>query len=126
MRKLFRFKYEPCNGTCYCYEEIFYEELRGQPHVSSLIDLVVQAHDNLCDNPDYSFGIDKCEFTGIFVGFFRTPTRTETYTAYTLTGCIKQVCKDVIAEDIPVLEGVCNFGKSNTENLAEVIRKAVA
>ena len=62
MRKLFRFKYEPCNGTCYCYEEIFYEELRGQPHVSSLIDLVVQAHDNLCDNPDYSFGIDKCEF----------------------------------------------------------------
>ena len=27
MKKLFRFKYEPCNGTCYAYQPIFIKEL---------------------------------------------------------------------------------------------------
>jgi len=56
MRKLFRFKYEPCNKTCYAYCQRLMTELRALPKVEcqELVDAMVKAHNRLCDNPEFS------------------------------------------------------------------------
>lgn len=128
MKKLFRFKYEPCNGTCYAHEPIFFKELSGitNERREILVNIIVKAHDKLCDNPEYSFGIDLCEKSGIFIGHFRTPEKIDIYTGHTLEEACLDLCKAVIQTEIPILEGQCTFGDNGTENLAKQILAAVA
>jgi len=128
MKKLFRFKYEPCNGTCYSYGDDFYYQLRNlsSKEKYELVELVVSAHDNLCDNPEYYFGLDKCEKTGLFIGHFIQPTRADIFTGTSLKECIEELCSYVIKTTIPKKSGICNFGNNGTENLAQQILEAVA
>jgi hypothetical protein len=128
MKKLFRFKYEGCNGTCYAWDSIFYEGLRKlkSDERQQLVAIVTQAHDKLCDNPNYYFGLDMCEKTGLFIGHFIRPTRTDLFTDSSLAGCITELTKAVIETDIPVLEGSCTYGRNGTENLAQQILAGVA
>ena len=128
MKKLFRFKYEPCNGTCYVWDDDFYEGLRhlGAESRITLVNLVTKAHDKLCDNPDFYFGLDKCEKTGLFIGHFRQPTRLDIFTGTTLVEAINEMCDFIIATEIPQLEGICEFGNNGTENLANQILSACA
>lgn len=132
MRKLFRFKYEPCNGTCYVGpdpdDDMAFQEFKTMTAVRKeiLVSWIVKAHDKLCDNPDYSFGIDFCEETGIFISHFRTPAKTDIYSGKTLEECVLSLCKAVISTDIPQMNGLCNFGVSKNENLAERILKEIA
>lgn len=126
MKKLFRFKYEPCNGTCYAYQPIFLSEMKKVDSKSkvTLVSKIVEAHDNMCDNPDYFFGIDLCEKTGLFIGHFVQPDRTDIFSGPSLKECIEEMCESVIKAKIPQLVGECNFGNNGTENLAEVILQA--
>lgn len=128
MRKLFRFKYEPCNGTCYTGGDDFYECLRqiGFDSKAPLVTLIVNAHDKLCDNPNFYFGLDKCEKTGLFIGHFIQPTRTDLFTGATMLDAIQEMCEFILATEIPQLKGICEFGNSGTENLAYTILAACA
>ena|SRR5690242_8643131 len=128
MKKLFRFKYEPCNGTCYVWDDDFYEGLKklSQSLREDLVNTVVRAHDKLCDNPQYYFGLDKCEKTGLFIGHFVQPTRLDMFSDTSLSQCILELCEAVIKTNIPEVKGICNFGQNGTENLAEIILKACA
>ncbi len=128
MKKLFRFKYELCNGTCYQYDDIFYSELKGLSLEArvSLVGVVTKAHDKLCDNPEYYFGLDKCEKTDLFVGHFRQPTRLDLFSSANLSDVINEMASFVINTDIPQLIGECKFGNNGDENLSEIILSACA
>ena len=128
MQKLFRFKYEECNGTCFAHEDIFFAQLGAIHEVRRkvLVDLVVKAHDNLCDNPDYSFGLDYCDITDTFIGHFIQPGRIDVFSSYHLNTCITDMCETVVDADIPQIEGVCTFGDTGEGNLAEIILSNVA
>ena len=128
MKKLFRFKYEPCNGTCYSHKPIFFSEMKktDQSVREQLVNTIIQAHDKLCDNSDYYFGLDLCEESNVFIGHFVQPDRVDTFTGTTLERCVSKMCNAVIDTDIPVLEGACVFGDNGVENLAEQILKACA
>lgn len=123
MKKLFRFKYEPCNGTCYAHQPIFFSEMKKLTPLEkeTLVAVIVKAHDQMCDNPDYYFGVDFCEDTNVFIGHFTQPNRCDLYTANTLAECVSKMCKDVINTTIPIYKGLCNFGTSGNENLADQI-----
>lgn len=128
MKKLFRFKYEPCNGGCYQYKDVFFMEMKKLSSTSKneMVKLIVDAHDKLCDNPEYYFGLDMCEKTGLFIGHFVQPSRTDVFSGTTLEQCINDMCSYVISTDIPKLTGTCTFGDNGSENLAQKILDAVA
>ena len=128
MRKLFRFKYEPCNKTCYAYCQILPVELNKMPtqQRQDTVSLMVEAHAKLCDNPDYSFGVDLDEHRSIFAAHFRTPVSTETFVSTSFGDCVHQVCNKVLATDIPKVDGSCGYGDNGAEDLgAEILRCCV-
>ena len=125
MRKLFRFKYEPCNGTCYAWCDVLPTELLklSPEERQNVVGKMVSAHASLCDNPDYSFGVDLDDKTQVFVAHFRTPGATETFVDTTFSGCVKQVCEKVLGTEIPKTAGQCNYGDNGAEDLgAEILR----
>lgn len=127
MRKLFRFKYEPCNGTCYAWDDVLPEELNKYTpgEKREIIGLMVKAHMSLCDNPDYSFGIDLDESTRVFVAHFRTPKSTETFASLnSFRESVHQVCTAVLSTQIPVVEGGCTYGDNGAEDLGTEILRA--
>ena len=128
MKKLFRFKYEPCNGTCYAHQPIFFKEMKKLTlnERTTLVNEIVKAHDNLCDNPNYYFGLDLCQESNVFIGHFVQPDRLDTFSGKTLNECILKMSKHIINTEIPQLEGSCNFGHQGYENLSEQIMQACA
>lgn len=126
MRKLFRFKYEPCNRTCYAWCEVLPRELNRLPAVirTKTINMMVEAHAKLCDNPDYSFGIDQDDRSGLFVGHFRSPAGVETVLHYSLAVTMRRVYRMVMAADIPKLSGDCTYGDTGSEDLGREILRA--
>lgn len=125
MRKMFRFKYEPCNGTCYAWCDSLIRQLRDMTEEKrkETVALMVKAHNKLCDNPLYSFGVDMDDNLGIFVAHFRTPDKTDLFSGKTFVEVVEQVCGAVLATEIPALTGACNFGDNGAEDLGrEILR----
>lgn len=125
MRKLFRFKYEPCNGTCYAWCDKLIKELRKleSDERMGLVQTMVDAHDRLCDNPAYSFGVDMDEKNGLFIAHFKTPQFVNLYSSIEFKDAILQVCEAVMKEEIPQISGECNFGQNGAEDLGREILK---
>lgn len=125
MRKLFRFKYEPCNKTCYAYCSKLMTELRALPEErrQALVQKMVEAHNRLCDNPQYSFGVDVDENLGVFVAHFRKPDSTDMYAGKDFADAVEEVCRAVMLADIPQVRGECNFGDNGAEDLGREILK---
>lgn len=126
MRKLFRFKYEPCEGGCYAWCDHLPTELNKstEKERKEIIAMMVKAHDNLCDNPDYSFGIDLDDKSGMFVAHFRTPEKTNLYAHPTFASCVKEICSVVLDAKIPVVNGACTYGDNGAEDLGNEILRA--
>lgn len=122
-RKIFRFKYEPCNGTCYAWCEALVHCLRNDPDHTQLVNMMVEAHEKLCDNPDYSFGVDFSQKTGVYVAHFRTPDKLNVFASTSFREVVEDVCAAVMDEDIPFLLASCIFGGNGTEDLGrEILR----
>jgi len=126
MRKLFRFKYEPCNKTCYAWCAVLPEELNrlSQEEKQETVSLMVEAHEKLCDNPDYSFGVDLDEEKRIFAAHFRTPESTSVFVNTSFSECVREVCETVLNTDITKVDGVCGFGDNGAEDLGREILRA--
>lgn len=126
MRKLFRFKYEPCQGTCYAWCDALPEELNklNEADKRLIVELMVSAHNKLCDNPEYSFGIDRQDKSGMFVSHFRTPERTDTFLDSSFFSSVQQICSVVLNTDIPQINGQCTFGDHGSEDLGRDILRA--
>lgn len=125
MRKIFRFKYEPCNNMCYAWCDKLPSLLRtmGEKERVTLVDRMVKAHDNLCDNPDYSFGVDTDENMTNFVAHFRTPEFTHIYHSRSFEECVNKVCDDVLKAEIPQIALDCPYGENGNEDLGNEILK---
>lgn len=125
MRKLFRFKYEPCNKTCYAYCSKLMTELRKMQEEDrkTLVSTMVEAHNRLCDNEEYSFGLDVDEENDIFVSHFRTPQGTDLYSDKKFPNSVMSVCDAVLHTNIPKGNGSCTFGNNGAENLGQEILK---
>ncbi len=123
MKKMFRFKYEPCAGSCYAYCDVLIKALRamGDTARRALVQLMTKAHDKLCDNPEFSFGVDVDEASGLFVAHFRRPDRTDLYAQASFADCVGEVCHAVLATEIPRVAGACQFGDNGAENLGREI-----
>lgn len=126
MRKLFRFKYEPCKGDCYAWCDHLPQELNKLPTIrrTLTVEMMVKAHDRLCDNPEYSFGIDVNQQEGIFVGHFRTPEGTDVYASKSFEQAVHVLCDMVMQANIPPLSGACQYGDNGAEDLGREILKA--
>lgn len=126
MKKLFRFKYEPCNGTCYAPEDVFFSQMKQiqQNEKLKIIEKIVTAHDKMCDNPSYSFGLDMCEKTNLFIGHFNQPDRLDVFTGVTLQECIDDMTSYILKTTIPRVDGFCNYGNHGIENLKQQILSA--
>lgn len=125
MRKLFRFKYETCNGMCYAWCDKLTKELRRLDEITrqDLVKTMVQAHNHLCDNPAFSFGVDVDKKGTTFVAHFRTPDKTELFSSPNFKDCVYEVCQEVLKEEIPQVSGDCVFGDSGAEDLGREILK---
>jgi hypothetical protein len=126
MRKLFRFKYEPCNGTCYAWCDFLPNELNklAEEERRFLVEGMVKAHDRICDNSDYSFGVDFDKDTQVFVAHFRTPTSTDILVKNTFKACVEEICARVMDTKIPTATGACSYGENGAENLGQEILRA--
>ena len=128
MQKMFRFKYEPCKGDCYAWCDSLPEELNklSDSDRQFTIETMIKAHNHLCDNPEYSFGIDRDNKTGMFVAHFRHPKATDTYLLPDFKLAVSTVCNEVLSIDIPKVVGDCSYGANGDENLgAEILRACV-
>jgi hypothetical protein len=85
---------------------------------------MVEAHARLCDNPEYSFGIDLNEELNVFVAHFRTPKNTDTFVGPAFANVVAQITSAVLATDIPQSQGQCTFGDNGAEDLGREILKA--
>jgi len=126
MRKLFRFKYEPCKGDCYAWCDSLPEELNklSEEKRKLIVTMMVDAHNKLCDNPDYSFGIDRDDARGMFVAHFRTPASTETFLHGWFSESVQAVCELVLNTEIPQIAGACSYGEHGAEDLGKEILRA--
>ena len=126
MRKLFRFKYEPCNGTCYAYCAILPEELNRLEETErhQVVDKMVTAHNRLCDNPDYSFGVDMDDKSKAFVAHFRKPSETQLLYGPSFKEAVEKVCGTVMETHIPKVDGKCVYGDNGAEDLGREILQA--
>lgn len=89
-----------------------------------LVYSMVEAHNKLCDNPEYSFGIDRCDDTGMFVAHLRTPKKTDTYLNNNFRESVSAICGVVMTAEIPKAAGACNFGDHGSEDLGRDILRA--
>ena len=126
MRKMFRFKYEPCKGDCYAWCDSLPEELNKllKDERIYVVAKMVEAHDKLCDNPEYSFGIDRDDNSGMFVAHFRTPQSTDTFLNNNFYESVMAVTSMVLSSEIPKVNGQCSYGNNGAEDLGQEILRA--
>ena len=130
MKKVFRFQYEPCVGTCYAHSPIFFSELKKAPQelLTSTIDKIVAAHDSTCDDITQRFGVDYDEANNIYVGSFMNGTRLDLFSDKSFLTLANILSSHVLKENEgkAVSSADCKFGENGNENLAELILTSVA
>lgn len=130
MKKIFRFQYEPCTGTCYTGGNDFYQELKKADtnKLNSIINNIVKAHDSTCDDLDQRFGVDYDEENKIFIGTFLNGRRLDMFSDKSFLNLVDTLSNHVLNENKNKLikEEGCVFGINGNENLAELILKSVA
>jgi len=72
MRKIFRMKYEPCNGRCYAPDEVLNIKEFSMPLMDAavLLDRIIKIHEPACGNDNLSYGMDYDEVSGVFIASF--------------------------------------------------------
>lgn len=72
MRKMFRMKYESCNGECYAYSDVMRIHNLGLDTESavSFLRRLVEIHKPSCGNANLQFRLDVDDELGVFVASF--------------------------------------------------------
>lgn len=130
MKKLFRFQYEACNGTCYAPEEQFFIDLRAVPlsQLHGVVDKIVTAHNRTCNNPNMRFAVDLDETHNIYIGSWMNNGTLDLFSSSSFIDVVDQLSShilDVVPEAQTEYDNNCEFGEGH-ENLAEMILNAVA
>lgn len=82
-KKVFRMRYEPCQGTCYAWDSVFsMRQLAENPaHLDAVMGKLLKAHGPACGNRHIGYGIDYSEagyYVASFVHFGRLDLLTGT------------------------------------------------
>ena len=69
MRKLFRMKYESCNGQCYASDDVAQLHLLGldAEGAATFLRRLLAMHEPSCGNPQISFSLDVDDATSTYV-----------------------------------------------------------
>lgn len=72
MRKLFRMKYEPCDGRCYAWEDVINMEELGVDvkSAAALLDRIINIHEPACGNENLAYALDYDEDSKVFIASF--------------------------------------------------------
>lgn len=120
MKKLIRFQYEPCNGTCYTApDDDFFKELENldEEILFKTIKNIVHAHDRICDKINMGFGIDYCVENKIYVGTFSYEGKLDLFSSKSFIDCIFQLT-NYILNKIKFNESYkCEYSTGKEENL---------
>ncbi len=87
-------QYEPCNGTCYAYEDVFnLKELANDPErLETLMSKLLKAHGPACGNEHIRYGIDLDEKLNTFVGSFMHFNKLELVAGKDATQVLESLC----------------------------------
>lgn len=125
MKKLFRFKYEPCSGTCYAPEKKFFDELRALDLKSKneLIAKIVSAHESTCDDPTQLFAVDYDETTKTYIGTALIDGRLDLFSSNSFVDLIEVLTNFVKLQNAGKQRaiGSCVYGVSGIEDLTKII-----
>ena len=89
MKKIFRMKYEPCNGKCYTAPNTFpLNPVVTDAEATELLDKVIEMHEFACGNEGLAYGIDLDEEREVFVGSFLHFGNLDLVTSDTAMGCL--------------------------------------
>lgn len=127
MRKLFRMKYEPCNGQCYAPDDVLRVNEFGldATQAAMLLDRVIQIHEPACGNERLAYGLDHDESTGVFVASFQHYGTLDLYVDTSALGALNKLIdgaldwyasdegKRLLAEQPGLGHDVCEHGKDH-------------
>jgi len=126
MKKLFRFQYEKCSGTCYHPSPEFFEELRclDKTVLKRVVDKVVASHDRVCNDPEMRFGVDYDEKSKHYIASFVNHGKLDLFTSRVFMGAVEEMCEFILSEVQGGASGDCEYDHT-TEKLHEAIMRAV-
>lgn len=99
MRKLFRMKYEPCNGRCYEYDDVLKikDFSMSLTDAAILLDRIIAIHEPACGNEHLAYGMDYDEDTDVFVTSFRHFGDLDLYTSKDGVECMNKLIDGALA-----------------------------
>lgn len=99
MRKLFRMKYEPCNGRCYEYDDVLKikDFSMSLQDAATLLDRIIAIHEPACGNEHLAYGMDYDEGTGVFVASFQHFGQLDLFTSTDGVECMNKLIDGALA-----------------------------
>jgi hypothetical protein len=99
MKKVFRMKYEPCNGECYVPDDVINLSFLAE----NLIELkkitakLIKAHEPLCGDENLAYAIDFDDVNKLFIGTFLHYRKLELFCGKDMLSVLNQLCDGAIA-----------------------------
>lgn len=99
MRKLFRMKYESCNGQCYSYDDVMKIHNLGLDVQGSaaFLDRLLAIHRPSCGNAEIAFSLDLDEQTEVFVASMQRYGALDLYAGRTALDAMNQLIDGALA-----------------------------
>ena len=87
-RMLFRMKYQPCNGMCYCADEVL--DLASVPEAdrAALVSGLIAIHEPACGNDRVRYALDLDEGVGLFIASMIVDGELTLYTSRSPAGAL--------------------------------------
>jgi hypothetical protein len=98
MKKVFRMKYEPCNGECYVGPDVInLSFLAGNlVELKKITTKLIKAHEPLCGDVNLAYAIDYDEINKLFIGTFLHYGKLELFSGKDILYVLNQLCDAAI------------------------------
>lgn len=125
MRKMFRMKYESCNGQCYAYSDVMRIQTLGldEQGAAAFLKRLVAMHGPSCGNPHLAFRLDHDEELDVFVASFERYGSLDLFGGRTALVALNKLIDAALAyyesdeykaqPDKGLGHGVCHHGDDN-------------
>jgi hypothetical protein len=99
MRKIFRMKYESCNGQCYEYSDVMRIHTLGLDTQGAVVFLkrLLAMHAPSCGNAELAFRLDHDDKLNIFVASFQRYGSLDLYADQTALGAMNRLIDGALA-----------------------------
>lgn len=99
MRKLFRMKYESCNGQCYADEDVMKIHSLGLDveGAATFLRRLLAMHEPSCGNPQISFSLDVDDDSGTYVAAMHRYGALDLYVGHTALEALDKLIDGALA-----------------------------